>query len=64
MAEETPPVLKSTAIHPKVGIPAIVGAVVAIIMGVAKQNFGVDLSGYEANIMLVVTAVAGYLTPS
>lgn len=66
MAEEAaaPPALKSTAIHPKVGIPAIVGAIVAILMGAAKQVFDVDLAGYEANIMLVATAIAGYLTPS
>lgn len=56
--------LNARAIHPKVGIPAFVGALVVTLIGVVKTNWGIDLSGYEAQLTVLAMAVAGYLVPS
>lgn len=68
MAEEeaavAPKTLDSTSIHPKVGIPAVAGALVATMIGIAKAKWGLDLSGYETNLTIAAMALVGYLVPS
>lgn len=52
------------AIHPKVGMATVAGAFVATLIGIAKAKWGVDLSGYEANLTVLAVFAAGYITPS
>lgn len=54
---------KAVDIHPKVALPILAGSVLNIIMGVAKAN-GLDLSGYEADLTILVMGAIGYYVPS
>lgn len=51
-------------IHPKVGAGMFAGALVAFVLAIIKLKFGVDLSGQEANLVILVTAGVGYWMPS
>jgi len=39
------------------------GACSSVLIAVCKKN-GVDLAGQEENLMVIVSAIAGYLMPS
>lgn len=54
---------KAVDIHPKVALSVMGGAVLNILMGVAKTQ-GLDLSGYEADLTIIVMGAIGYLVPS
>lgn len=49
-------------LNPKVLAAAIAAVASAILIPLAKK-IGLDLSGQEANIGLIATVVAAYLTP-
>ena len=55
--------LGALQIHPKVSIPIFAGAFASILVGIAKQQ-GLDLSGYESNIVVIIMGVVGYFVPS
>lgn len=61
MSEDTG--VKITAIHAKVAIPAFVGAVVSFVMYIGKARWGLDLSGQEANLIVIIMAITGYMSP-
>ena len=61
MADETK--LKPSQIHPKVSMATVVGALVAVGIGVLKQN-GTDLTPYTAQLIIIGTAIGGWLAPN
>lgn len=64
MSDETQATPVSTAmIHPKVAAGAVAGIAVATLMNIAKAHWGIDLSGQEANITILITALAAHYTP-
>ena len=64
MADETTPVkLKASQVHPKVAMATVVGALVAVVIGVLKQN-GTDLTPYSSQLIIIGTAVGGWLAPN
>jgi hypothetical protein len=48
--------------HAPVSVTLVSSAVTAILIALAKSKYGIDLSGQEANVTIVVGALAGYLT--
>jgi len=52
--------LPQTTNHAPVTVALIANALVAVGLAIAKQRFGVDFSGQEANLQVIATA-AGYL---
>jgi len=50
-------------VHPKVAVTMFAGACSSVLIAVCKKN-GVDLAGQEENLMVIVSAIAGYLMPS
>ena len=53
----------ANAINPKVAISAFAGAVVSFGIFMSKSKFGLDLSGQEANLIVIVMALVGWLVP-
>lgn len=62
MAEATVP-RNSLDVHPKVAIAVFAGSVASVLVGIAKTKFGLDLSGYESDIIVMVMGLVGYITP-
>lgn len=62
---DTPVAAPSNALdlHPKVTVAALVGALVNVLIGVAKQH-GYDLTGYEGDLVVLFSFAAGYFTPA
>lgn len=54
---------KATVIHPKVAMSVMGGAVLNLLMGIAKAQ-GLDLSGYESDLTILVMGLIGYYVPS
>ena len=48
--------------HAPVTASLVAGAVVSILIAIAKAKFGLDLSGQEGNLTLIVGALVGYYT--
>jgi hypothetical protein len=48
--------------HAPVSVTLVASAVTSILIALAKSKYGIDLSGQEANVTIVVGALAGYLT--
>ena len=51
------------SVHAKVAVPAFVGSVVAFLLFLAKSRFNMDLGGQEPNLIIIVMAITGWLTP-
>lgn len=48
--------------HAPVSVTLVASAITSIALALFKAKLGVDLSGQEANVTIVVGALAGYLT--
>ena len=51
-------------LNPKVAMPVIAGALVNILIGPLAQYTQIDLTGYTADLTLVIMGAVGYLTPA
>lgn len=60
---ETPQPKFSVTNHSKVSAAVFAGAVTSFVLSVAKSKFGIDLSGQESNLTMIVMAVVGYMVP-
>lgn len=58
---ETPKLPQLTN-HAAVSVTMVASSITAIVISLAKTKYGIDLSGLEAHITIVVGALAGYLT--
>jgi hypothetical protein len=64
MAEPIQPATATGAsVHNKVAIPAFVGALASFGIYIGKAKFGLDLSGQEANLIVILMAFTGWLVP-
>ena len=50
-------------IHPKVSATVFAGACAALIIAILKRGLGIDLTGMEANLMVIISGIAGYWFP-
>lgn len=57
------PTLPATTNYAPVTVALFANAVVAILLAVLKQRYGVDFSGQEANLQVIATGV-GYFVAS
>jgi len=64
MADPTAPIENRSAldIHPKVTLSIFAGAIASVLIGIAKAK-GIDISGYESDITVLVMGTAAYFTP-
>ena len=58
---ETPKLPQLTN-HAPVTVAVFAAAITNILIAFARSKYGVDLSGQESNITIVVAGIAGYLT--
>jgi hypothetical protein len=48
--------------HAPVTVALIVSSITAIVLGVARDKYGLDLSGYEPHIQVLATAAGYFIT--
>jgi hypothetical protein len=67
MADEAPvtptKVPFSLTNHPKISAAIFAGAVTNLLIGIAKMKYGLDLSGMDQDLTLVVMGAVGYIVP-
>jgi hypothetical protein len=55
--------MNRNAVDPKVAVPGWVGAAAALTVFWCKARWGLDLAGQEANLVVIVMSLTGWLTP-
>lgn len=64
MADEAPVKVPFTLTnHPKISAAIFAGAVTNLVIGIAKMRYGLDLSGMDQDLTLVVMGAVGYIVP-
>ena len=53
----------ANAVNPKVAVSAFAGAVVSFGIFMSKARLGLDLGGQEANLIVIVMALVGWIVP-
>jgi hypothetical protein len=66
MADPVAPDVKTSKLsltnHAPVSAGLFAGSLVTLLLGVAKSKWQIDLSGYEPQLIVVVSGIVGYLT--
>jgi hypothetical protein len=66
MMSDTPAVAVPSAlnIHPKVSLAIFAGSAATVMIGVLKAKFGIDLTDYGPDLVVVIMGAVGYFVPS